>query len=96
MSSTPDPGAAYRLILTPKATHALANRIPAKAALAIYALTTGPLLQNPHRLGKALTVPFEGLFSARTGSYRVIYTIDQADKLVKIVAIGHRADVYRP
>jgi mRNA-degrading endonuclease RelE of RelBE toxin-antitoxin system len=74
----------------------MANRIPAKTALAIYALITGPLLRDPHRLGKPLTAPFEGLFSARKGSYRVIYAIGDEDRTVAVVAIDHRAAVYKP
>lgn len=31
----------------------------------------------------------------RSGSYRVIYTIDDTDRVVVVFKIGHRGDVYR-
>lgn len=52
----------------------------------------GPLASNPQRVGKALRFDLEGLHSARRGDYRVIYRIDEH---VTIIAIDHRADVYR-
>ena len=34
-------------------------------------------------------------FSARRGTYRVIYRIDDEARVVTVVDIGHRRDVYR-
>jgi mRNA interferase RelE/StbE len=31
----------------------------------------------------------------RTGNYRVIYEVDDGDRMVTILHIGHRRDVYR-
>jgi mRNA interferase RelE/StbE len=31
----------------------------------------------------------------RVGDYRVLYTIDDAQKTVEVVYIGHRRDIYR-
>ena len=31
----------------------------------------------------------------RVGDYRVIYCIDDAQRLVKVTHVGHRSDVYR-
>ncbi|MEW5871316.1 MAG: type II toxin-antitoxin system RelE/ParE family toxin [Chloroflexota bacterium] len=31
----------------------------------------------------------------RVGDYRVLYTIDDSEKIVMIYAIGHRREVYR-
>jgi len=31
----------------------------------------------------------------RVGSYRVVYTVDDSARLVTIVKVGHRRDVYR-
>jgi mRNA interferase RelE/StbE len=36
-----------------------------------------------------------GLHSARRGDYRVIYRIDDEDRRVDVLAIEHRAEVYR-
>lgn len=34
-------------------------------------------------------------YHIRVGSYRVLYTIDDSNRRVEIVGIGHRRDVYR-
>ena len=52
-----------------------------------------PLADNPHRVGRPLRLGLEGLHSARRGYFRIIYRVD--DKQVTIIAIEHRADVYR-
>jgi mRNA interferase RelE/StbE len=36
-----------------------------------------------------------GLYRCRVGSYRVIYTVDDAEAVVRVTRIGHRRDVYR-
>ena len=37
----------------------------------------------------------ESQYRVRQGDYRVLYTIDEMEKVVEIVKIGHRRDVYR-
>lgn len=34
-------------------------------------------------------------FRLRVGTYRILYTVDDDDRLVEIIAVGHRKDVYR-
>jgi len=72
------------------------GRLPEKVASAVVEFCYGSLAANPHRVGKPLRLGLEGLHSARRGDYRVIYRIDDQDQRVDIVAIEHRADVYRP
>ncbi|MEP6959070.1 MAG: type II toxin-antitoxin system RelE/ParE family toxin [Nitrospirota bacterium] len=31
----------------------------------------------------------------RQGDYRVVYTVDDAHRLIEIIKIGHRREVYR-
>jgi mRNA-degrading endonuclease RelE of RelBE toxin-antitoxin system len=38
----------------------------------------------------------EGLRSARRGAYRVIYEIEEAEHVVIVHRIDHRATAYRP
>ncbi|MEP7105064.1 MAG: type II toxin-antitoxin system RelE/ParE family toxin [Chloroflexota bacterium] len=45
--------------------------------------------------GKPLRLELQGLWSARRGSYRVVYRIDESRRLIQIVTIDHRSDVYR-
>jgi mRNA interferase RelE/StbE len=51
---------------------------------------------NPHRVGKALNEPFDGYCSARRGTYRIIYRVDEPERVVEIHSIRHRRDAYRP
>ncbi|HXP18702.1 MAG TPA: type II toxin-antitoxin system RelE/ParE family toxin [Streptosporangiaceae bacterium] len=69
--------------------------LPEAAAAAAYEFITGPLLDNPHRVGKRLLPPLEDRHSARRGTYRVIYRIDDKEHLVTVVDIAHRRDAYR-
>lgn len=71
------------------------QRLPQKVATAVIEFCYGSLAANPPRVGKALRWDLAGLYSARRGDFRVIYRIDQARRQVDIVAIEHRADVYR-
>ncbi len=64
-------------------------------AAAVVELITGPLLENPRRLGVALRNELEGLWSVRRGTYRLVYRIDDARREVLILRVGHRRDVYR-
>jgi mRNA interferase RelE/StbE len=70
------------------------DRLPISVAAAILE-TLDAIAENPRRLGKRLMLEPEGRFSARRGPYRIIYEIEEDDHLVRVVAIGHRRDVYR-
>ncbi|MBA2460336.1 MAG: type II toxin-antitoxin system RelE/ParE family toxin [Actinobacteria bacterium] len=48
---------------------------------------------EPESMGKSLIGRLEGLWSARVGNYRVLYTIEQSGVIVR--AIRHRAGAYR-
>jgi mRNA interferase RelE/StbE len=74
---------------------ALAGTLPEAVAVAAYEFISGPLLEQPHRVGKRLLPPLDDRFSARRGTYRVIYRIDDEAHVVTVVDIGHRRDVYR-
>ena len=50
----------------------------------------------PHRVGQPLRGPLEGCHSARRGTYRVIYRIDDVERRVTVVGVLPRSDVYRP
>lgn len=73
----------------------LAERLPEAVAFAAFEFITGPLLDNPHRLGKRLLPPLADRHVARRGTYRVIYRIDGAARTVTVVDIDHRSSIYR-
>ncbi|MDI2130351.1 type II toxin-antitoxin system RelE family toxin [Yinghuangia seranimata] len=64
-------------------------------AFAAFEFINGPLRNDPHRVGKPLHEPFEGLWSARRGTYRIRYAIDDKTLTVDVLDIAPRADAYR-
>ena len=89
------PGELYLLRTTPTARRALGKILPAAVTAAAYKFITGPLLEQPYRVGKRLLPPLDDRFSARRGTYRIIYRIDDRARVVTVVDIDHRRDVYR-
>jgi mRNA-degrading endonuclease RelE of RelBE toxin-antitoxin system len=85
----------YRLRIARPAAKALAETLPEKVATAAYEFITGPLLDDPHRVGRPLDAPMAPAWTARRGTYRVLYRIDDEHHVVDVTAIRHRADVYR-
>jgi mRNA interferase RelE/StbE len=86
----------YELIVTPTVRKQLAEAISDSVAFAAYEFITGPLLENPHRVNKQLRPPLADRHSARRGTYRVIYRIDDQRRRVTVVGVFSRADAYRP
>jgi mRNA interferase RelE/StbE len=72
------------------------TRLPEKVATAVVEFLYGSLAASPYRVGRPLKLGLEGLHSARRGDYRVIYRIDDQRRLVAVLAIEHRSDIYRP
>lgn len=86
----------YELGTAPPARRALADRLPPEIAAAAAELITGPLLVNPHRLGKPLGEELAGIYSARLGrSWRVLYEIDESRHAVIVLDIRRRSAAYR-
>ena len=70
-------------------------RLPEKIGVACVEFVFGPPAGNPDRLGGSLTGQLAGLRSARRGSYRIIYRIDDQAQRIDIIHIDHRGDAYR-
>jgi len=85
----------YLLIISPTARRQLAESLPEAVAFAAHEFIVGPLLDNPQRVGKRLEPPLADRHSARRGTYRVIYRIDEPEHTVTVVAIAPRSDAYR-
>jgi mRNA interferase RelE/StbE len=85
----------YELIIAPTARKQLAEQLPESVAFAAYEFIIGPLLENPRRVGKQLHPPLHDRHSARRGTYRVIYRIDDERQQVTVVGVFSRADAYR-
>jgi mRNA interferase RelE/StbE len=83
----------WRLVVMPPARREF-HRLPIAVAAAVLE-TLDAIVGNPRRLGKRLMFEHEGRFSARRGPYRIIYEILDDEHLIRVLAIGHRRDVYR-
>lgn len=88
--------ARYDIVVTGPAARAIRERLPEAVAFAVIDFITGPLLDNPRRVGAPLRDELEGIWSARRGTYRVLYRIDDQSREVVVLRVAHRRDIYRP
>lgn len=85
----------YSLVLTATARRQLTEGLPEAVAVAAWEFISGPVRENPHRVGKRLLPPKAHLHAARRGTYRILYVIDDIDLIITIERIEHRRDAYR-
>lgn len=85
----------YRVEMARSVSRRLAEGLPEAAAIACLEFILGPLAENPHRVGAPLREPFGGEWRARRGDYRVRYTIDDDNGVVRVLDVAHRRDAYR-
>lgn len=81
---------------TVPAARAIRETLPEAVAFAVIDFITGALLENSKRVGAPLRGELEGIWSARRGTYRVLYRIDDENSEVIVLRVGHRRDIYRP
>ena len=72
------------------------ERLPEKVSTACIEFVYGALAENPQRVGRELRLELLGKRSARRGDFRVIYEIDDEQRVVTVIAIDQRSDAYRP
>ncbi len=95
-----DPDAAhqpgpYSVQLSRQARRSLSENLPLDVAIAATETIQHAIAVNPSRVGKPLDEPFDGYYSARRGTYRILHRIDEAKRVVEIHSIRHRRDAYR-
>ena len=95
MSEDPAKEGPYPVILSRQARRNIREHLPLEVAAAALETIEGSITVNPYRAGKPLSEPFDGLYSARRGTYRIVYRIDEARHQVEIYSIRHRRDAYR-
>ena len=89
---TTDP---YRIEISRPAARAL-GRLAPKLADAVLRFLGGPLTENPLRATKPLGAELDGLRAGYVGiSYRLLVRVDESARVVQVMRIAHRADVYR-
>jgi mRNA interferase RelE/StbE len=91
----PEDSLRYTVIFSRQARRNPHENLPLDVAVAAMETIDGPLTTNPHRAGKPLEEPFDGYHSARRGTYRIIYRINEDKHTVEIHSVRHRRDVYR-
>ena len=85
-------GAALPAPAWPTGAEGLAEAV----AAAVIEFLTGALISDPRRVGKPLRGDLAGIHSARRGTYRVLYRINDTTREVIVLRIDHRRDAYRP
>jgi len=86
----------YELVLTPPARRALTDRLPEAVAVAVVDFLTTSLVAQPRGVGKPLRGDLAGIWSARRGTYRVLYRLRDNPREVVVLRVDHRKDAYRP
>ena len=86
----------YRVEISRPAARAL-GRLTPKLVDAVLRFLEGPLTENPMRATKPLGAELEGLRAGYVGiAYRVLVRVDEHARVVRVMRIAHRADVYGP
>ena len=86
---------AYGIELTSRARRSLSQALLEPVAAACWEFIVGPLAEIPQRVGKPLRGELAGRYSARRGTYRIIYEIHEDRVVVLVVTVEHRRDAYR-
>lgn len=85
----------YELVLTPPAVRVIREVLPEAVAAAVIEFVSTALVENPYRVGKQLREDLVGIWSARRGTYRVLYRINAEAREVIVLRVEHRRDAYR-
>jgi mRNA interferase RelE/StbE len=83
----------WHVVITAPAVRDI-DRLPMTVAAAALAAIQS-ITADPRRMGKPLHLELTGQWSARRGPYRIIYSVDDSNDTVTVMAVPHRADVYR-
>lgn len=70
------------------------DQIPTKDVEKIYPLMLS-LERNPKPFGCLKMAGYRDRYRLRQGNYRIVYSIDEQNKIVKVLLIAHRKDAYR-
>jgi mRNA interferase RelE/StbE len=91
---TVPPAERYEIRFQPAARRAISGRLPESVAAAVLEFCGAGLAVNPQRVGKPLFGPLAGCHGARRGTYRIVYRIDEAARVVHVLDVDHRSDIY--
>lgn len=85
--------AAYKVVLVASAAKEFRS-LPSALQRRISAAIDG-LADNPRPRGARKLAGHERLYRIRAGDYRIVYTIDDEERVVCITRIRHRREAYR-
>ena len=86
--------AGYSLSIKPSAAEELQS-ISDKATLTRLIEKVKSLATQPRQSGSEKLAGRPNLYRVRQGNYRVIYSVDDEARVVDVVKVGHRRDVYQ-
>ena len=86
--------AEYSLKIKPSAAKEL-QAISSKAMLSKLIERISSLAIQPRPQGSEKLAGRANLYRVRQGDYRVIYSVDDESRVVVVIKVGHRRDVYR-
>jgi mRNA interferase RelE/StbE len=87
-------GERYDIRFQLAARRAISERLPESVAAAVLEFCDAALAVNPQRVGKPLFGALAGCHGARRGTYRIVYRIDEAARVVHVLDVDHRSDIY--
>jgi len=83
----------YKLLIKKSATAELAGGIPKRDRAKIIQRIQG-LADDPRPAGSR-KLSSRNVYRLRQGDYRIVYMIDDAERVITIIKIGHRSEIYR-
>jgi mRNA interferase RelE/StbE len=83
-------GDRYNIRFQAAARRAISERLPESVAAAVLEFCEAALAVNPQRVGKPLFGPLAGCHGARRGTYRIVYRIDEASRIIHVLDVDHR------
>lgn len=84
----------YEVRFQPSARRAIAERLPESVAAAVLEFCEAALAVNPQRVGKPLFGSLAGCHGARRGTYRIVYRVDESSRIVHVLDVDHRSEIY--
>jgi mRNA interferase RelE/StbE len=90
---TTEPAGRYEIRFQPAARRAISQRLPEAVAAAVLEFCDAVLAVNPG-VGKPLFGPLAGCHAARRGTYRIVYRIEENTRMVHVLDIDHRSEIY--
>jgi len=86
--------AGYRLLIKPSAAKEI-EALDQKKDRQRIVNRIAALASEPRPTGCEKLAGAEGRYRIRQGEFRIVYAIDDATRIVEVVKVGHRGEVYR-